>query len=117
MFNVAPPTGPFGLSRLNFTCDTASVSVVLGVFNGVGFYEIWRSLATDTATTGVIVDEDFTPKSRSIFPVDYLAIPQSNSYVPAMKLSTTPGGNVNIQGFMQIVNLIPGAGTFPPIVS
>jgi hypothetical protein len=118
MFNLGSlPSGPFAVNRISLTCDTASVSVLFGVFNGTNFYECWRTLLTDTASTGVLVDDDFTPKSRTVVPSDYLVIPQSNSYVPAFKLSTAPGGNVNIQGFIEIANILPGVGTIPAIIT
>jgi hypothetical protein len=106
------PTGAFAVNRIKFAADTA-VSVLLGVYNGTNYWEVWRTYLSETQYFNV--DEDFTPKSRTTFPIDYLIFPQSDSYVPALKLSTAPGGNVNVSGFLEIVN-IP-TSQFPALVA
>jgi hypothetical protein len=93
--------------------DTAA-TLLLGVYNGTNFYECWRigPLVANTA-----FDVDFTPKSKTILPFEYLVIPQSNSYVPAFKLAAAPGASVNIQGIIQIANTIPANFTLPNIIT
>lgn len=106
------PTGAFAVNRLKFAADTA-VSVQFGVYNGTNFWQIWSTYLTETQYFGV--DEDFTPKSRTTFPIDYLIVPQSDSYTAAFRLSTAPGGNVNIAGFVEVAN-VP-ATQFPILVA
>ena len=96
------PTGAFNVSRIRGAADTAAV-LLFGVYNGTNFYECFRTYLTETQY--FLFDDDFTPRSRTTFPIDYLTIPQSNSYVPAFKLGTAPGGNVNIAGIIEVANV------------
>ena len=97
------PTGPFNVCRIKGAADTAGV-LLFGITNGTNFYEIWRSYLTDTQYFGF--DDDFTPKSRTTFPIDYLVVPQSNSYVAAFSWGSTPGGVINAAGFIEIAKTV-----------
>lgn len=96
------PTGPFNVCRIKGATDTAGV-LLFGLTNATTFIELWRTYLTDTQFFGF--DDDFTPKSRTTFPIDYLVVPQSNSYTPCFSWGSTPGGIIHASGFVEIANV------------
>jgi hypothetical protein len=94
------------VARIRGAADTAGV-LTMGVYspNTTSYYEVWRSYLTDTRY--FTFDDEFQPRSNTVFPADWLTVPQSNGYVLAMQWSTTPtGGGVNVAGEIQISNTV-----------
>jgi hypothetical protein len=94
------------VTRIRLAADTAGV-LLFGVYSPTttSFYECYRTQVTGARYASV--DDDFQPRSISTSWQDWLTIPQSNGYVPALTWSVTPTGSaVNVSGEIQISNTL-----------